>query len=105
LATLGSELANVDDVGAPLYIPVQAFQRIGRVQPDAVLRGQGHGGKHVLLGGIHSGAELGPAAAELVGNMAPGLSSGCMAGLEEDLADRGSNDCVLALGHVRLRCA
>lgn len=70
-----------------------------------LLLGEGHVCEHVLLGSVHAGAKLRPSGAELVGDVTPGLGSGGMIGLEEDLPDRGGNDGVLALRHVRQRVA
>jgi putative transposase len=70
------------------------------VQLHPVLLGEGHVGEHVMLGVVHAGAELRPAGAQLVGDLAPDLCRGSVVGLEEDLADSGGNNSVLALGHV-----
>ncbi|BBB12243.1 hypothetical protein SPYCA_1501 [Sphingopyxis sp. FD7] len=53
-----------------------------------------------MLGFIHAGAKLRPAGAQLVGNLTPDLCRSGMIGLEEDLADGGGNNGVLALGNV-----
>lgn len=53
-----------------------------------------------MLGVVHAGAQLRTAGAQLVGDLAPDLRRGGVVGLEEDLADCGSNDGVLALGHI-----
>jgi aryl-alcohol dehydrogenase-like predicted oxidoreductase len=66
--------------------------RLGVAKLDAVLLGEGHVSEHAVLGAIHAGTELGPAAAELVSDIAPVLGGRGMVGLEEDLADRGSDD-------------
>jgi hypothetical protein len=78
---------DADDIGPALHLLVQAFERIGAVQLDPVLFGEGHIGEHVVLGGIHAGAQLGPAAAQLIRDMTPGLGRGGMVGLQEDLTD------------------
>lgn len=59
------------------------------MQRHPVLLGECHVGEHIVLGGIHAGFELRPAGAQLVGDLAPDLSSGAMIGLDEDLPDRG----------------
>jgi hypothetical protein len=67
---------DADNIGAALHLLFQPFERIGRVELGAVLLGKGQLGEHVVLGGVHAGAELRPAGAELVGDVAPGLG-GC----------------------------
>ena len=52
---------------------------------------------------LHQRSELGPAPAQLVGDMAPGLVSGICIGLRESLTDRRGYDGVLALRDVRQR--
>jgi hypothetical protein len=43
------------------------------VQLGAVLGRKGHVGEHVMLAVIHQRGKLGPARAQLVGDMPPGL--------------------------------
>jgi hypothetical protein len=62
-----------DNVSPPFYFFVQPLQRIGRVQLGAVLAWEGHVGQHVVLALVHQRGELGPARAELVGDLPPGL--------------------------------
>src|SRR3989344_5544517 len=57
-------------------------------------------GEHVGFGLVHAGAELGPTGAQLVGDLSPDLRCAFLIGLKEDLADRGGDDSVLALGHI-----
>jgi hypothetical protein len=54
-----------------------------------------------VLAVVHQCGELGPARAELIGNMPPSLVRRLSVGLQEGLADRGGNHRVLALLHVR----
>ena len=72
---------DANDVCPALHLPVQPFERIGRVQLGAVLRGKGDVGEHVRLGVVHAGAQLGPACAQLVGDVPPGLDRGGVVGL------------------------
>jgi hypothetical protein len=64
---------------------------------------EGEVGEHVRLGLVHQRAELGPAGAQLVGNVPPGLGGAGVVGPDEGLPDRGRNHGVLALGHVSER--
>jgi hypothetical protein len=54
-----------------------------------------------MLAVIHQCGELGPAPAQLVGHMTPGLVRGIGIGLREGLADGGGDHRVLAFGRVR----
>jgi hypothetical protein len=57
-------------------------------------------GEHVLLAVVHELAELGPAGAELVGDVAPGLPGAVLIGLQEGLAQRRGDDRLLPLACV-----
>ncbi len=96
---------DADDVGPSLHLLVQALQGVGAVQLDAVLAREGHVGEHVLLGLVHQRAELRPAAAELVGDVAPGLAGALAVGLDEGLADGGGDHGVLAARSIGERVA
>ena len=67
-ASLGED---ADDLGATLDLAVEAFQRVGRVQLDAVLRREAHVGEHVGLSLVHQDGELWQLGPELVGDAAP----------------------------------
>ena len=54
-----------------------------------------------MLAVIHQRGKLGPARAQLVGDMPPGLMRRGGIGLQKGLADRGGDHRVLSLGHVR----
>src|ERR1700730_6319409 len=73
--TMASSLGNADDLGAPFDLAVEALQRVGGVQLDAVLGREGHVGEHIGLGLVQEGGELRKLGAQLVGDPAP-LSSG-----------------------------
>jgi hypothetical protein len=47
------ECPNADDIGAPLHLFVQAFDRVRGVQLGTVLAWEGHVGQHVVLAGVH----------------------------------------------------
>ncbi len=91
---------DADHIGAALHFLVQAFQRIGAVELDPVLLGEGHVGEHVVLGIVHASAELWPAGAQLISDLPPDLRRSGMVGLKEDLTDCSGNDGILALGHI-----
>ena len=67
----------------------------------AVLGREGHIGQDVMLAVVHQGGELGPTRPQLIGDMPPGLRRRLGIGLQESLADRGGDHCVLAFRHVR----
>jgi hypothetical protein len=92
---------DADDVGPPLHLLVEAFERIGAVQLGAVLGREGHVGQHIVFAVVHQRAKLGPAWPQLVGDVTPGLARGLGVGLQKGLADRRGNHRVLALRHVR----
>jgi hypothetical protein len=71
------------------------------MQFGAVLSREGHVGENVVLAVVHEHAELGPPRPELVGDVAPGLMRDRGIGLQNGLADRGSNRRVLALRDMR----
>jgi hypothetical protein len=79
---------------------VEVFEPVGAVQFGAALSGEGHLGEGVLLTVVHPRGELGPTAAQLVGEVAPSLVRGVGAGFLEDLADRSGNHGVVALRGV-----
>jgi hypothetical protein len=58
-----------------------------------------------MLALVHQRRELGPARPELVGDLAPGLLRRLPIGLQEGLAQGGSDHGVLGLGHVGERVA
>src|SRR6516165_7468734 len=66
-----------------------------------MLSREGQVGQHVVLAVVHQRGELGPTPAQLVGDMAPGLMRSVSIGLQEGLADRGSDHGVLALRNMR----
>ena len=70
-------------------------------QLGAVLAGEDHVSQHVVLAVVHQHREFGPARAQLIGNMPPGLVCCLCVGLQKSLADRSGNHGVLAPGHVR----
>ncbi len=90
-----------DDVGAPLHLLVQAFDGIGAVQPGAVLAGKGQTGQHVMLGLVPEVGQPGPARAQLIRRLAPGLAGMGAAGLIECLADHGGDGSVLTARDMR----
>ena len=53
---------------------VQAFQRVSGMQLGPVLGWESHIGEHVMLAFVHQRGELGPALAELIGDMSPSLA-------------------------------
>lgn len=71
---------------------------------DPVLAWEGHVGEHVLLGLVHQRAELGPAPAQLVGDVAPGFAGALAVRLDESLADGCGDHGVLAARHMGERC-
>ena len=78
---------------------------IRAVQLGAVLAREGHIGQDVMLAGVHQVGELGPARAQLLGDLAPGLAGMGAIGLIEGLADRGRDDGVLAARDMGQRVA
>ncbi len=95
---------DADDIGPPLHLLVEALQWVRGMQLHPVLAGEAHAGQHVRLVRamaltVHERPELGPAGAELVGDMPAGLRCGLVVGQKEGLADRRGHDGVLALGH------
>lgn len=54
-----------------------------------MVSGEGHVGQDIRFGVVHKLAELGPARAELVGDVAPGGGGAGVVGLDEGLPDRG----------------
>ena len=62
---------------------------------------EGHGGQHVVLALVHQRGELWPMAAQLVGDVPPGLVRRLGIGLQEGLTDCGGDHRVLALRDVR----
>ena len=79
---------------------VQTLDRVRAVQLCAVLAREGHVGQHVMLAGVHEIGQLGPARAQLLGHLAPGLAGMGAVWLVEGLADGGGDDGVLAAGDV-----
>ena len=72
------------------------------VQLGAVLGREGHVGQHVVLAVVHQRRRAwASVAAELIGDMPPGLMRGLGIGLQESLADRGGDHGVLAFRHMR----
>ena len=70
------------------------------MQLGAVLGRKGDKGQHVVLAVIHQRRKLGPAPAELISNMPPGLMCHLGIALQESLADRGGDHGVLTFRHV-----
>lgn len=64
------------------------------------LGGEAGAGEHASLRFVHTGTELWPAGARLVGGLAPDLGGSLLIRLQEDLPDRGGGHGVLALGYV-----
>lgn len=54
-----------------------------------------------MLGLVHERSELRPPRAELIGDVAPGLSGALAVGLNEGLPDRRRDHGVLTLRHMR----
>jgi len=89
-------LTNANHLGAALDLAVDAFDRIGAVELDPMLPGEGHVGQHVGLGLVHDGGELGHLGADLVGN-GPPLADGRLRGLvREGRSDEGAGDATSA---------
>jgi hypothetical protein len=83
---------DADDLGAALDFAIDALDRVGRVQLDAMLPGESHVGQHVGLGLVHDGGELGHLGADLVGDGAP-LAAGSLGSLlREGSGDEGAGD-------------
>ena len=68
------------------YILVEALDRVRAVKLGAVRPREGHVGEDVVLIGIHEFRQLGPARAQLLGDLPPGLASVVAVGLVEGLA-------------------
>ncbi|SNT37473.1 hypothetical protein SAMN05421763_11284 [[Luteovulum] sphaeroides subsp. megalophilum] len=88
------------DIGAALHLLVKAFKWVGAVQLGAVLAGERHVGQHVMLAGVHQVRQLGPAGADLLRDMAPGIASVLAIGLFERLPDRCRDNRMLAFGDM-----
>src|SRR6516165_3030325 len=71
------------------------------MQLGAVLCWEGHVGQHVVLAVVYQRGELGPARAQLIGDVPPGLVCSAGVGLQEGLTDCGGDHGVLALGYMR----
>ena len=59
-----------------------------------------HVGEHVMFGLVEQGGDLAKARAELIGNVAPGLSGSLAIGLDEDLANGSRDNRLLAFRHM-----
>ena len=70
-----------------------------------MLRRERHVGEDVVLAVVHQRGQLWPAGPELVGDLAPGLPSVVLVGLQEGLAQGRGDHRVLALRHVGERVA
>ena len=53
-----------------------------------------------MFGIVEQGGDLAKAWAELIGDVAPGLSGGLAIGLDEDLPNCGRDDTLLAFRHM-----
>ena len=73
------------------------------MQLGPILARERHVGQHVVLAGVHQVGELGPARAQLLGDLAPGLPGMGPVGLVEGLPDRGRDDGVLTARDVGQR--
>jgi hypothetical protein len=96
---------DADHIGPPFNLLVQAFQRVSGMQLGPVLGRESHVGEHVMLAVVHQRGELGPARAQLIGDMPPSIVRRLGIGLQKGLPDRSGDHRVLALGHVRERIA
>ena len=86
IPAIGSkECPRAHDVGAALHLLVQSFDRVRGMELGRVLAREGHVGQHVVLTGVHEVGELGPAGAELLGDLAPCLTGMGAVGLVEGL--------------------
>jgi hypothetical protein len=88
---------DADDLAASLDLAIEAFERIGGVQLDAMLGGEAHVGQDVGLGIVHQGGKLGDAGPELIGDLPPLLAGGFGVVLGEGGADPGLDDPALGL--------
>ena len=59
-----------------------------------------HVGEYIMFGIIEQSGDLAKARAELIGNVAPGLSGSLAIGLNEDLPNCGRDDTLLAFRHM-----
>ena len=62
---------DADDIGAPLDLAVQSFERVGGMQLGPVSGREVHVGQHIGLGFVHEGGEFRQFGAQLVGDLAP----------------------------------
>ena len=76
---------DADDIRAPFDLLIASFEWICAVRLGAMLGGKGHERQHVVLAVVHRRRRLGPAGAELVGDLPPGRSGGGAIGLQESL--------------------
>ena len=91
---------DADDFAASLDLAVEPLQRVGGVQPGAMLGGEAHVGEHIDLGLIHEGGEFGHAGPGLIGDVTPLLAGGGGIVLGEGGADPGGDDAALGLAGV-----
>ena len=99
-ANAGFIREDADDIGAAFNFLIQALYRVCRVQLATVGLRIVHIGEHVMFGLVEQGGDLAKARAELIGNVAPGLSGGLAIRLDEDLANSGRDDTLLAFRHM-----
>src|SRR5262249_39368450 len=90
-----------DNVSSSFDFFIEAFEGVGAVQFGAVLGREGQVGQHIMLAIVHQRGELGPASAQLVGDVAPGLLRSISIGLQKSLTDSGGDHGVLALRDMR----
>ncbi len=62
---------DADDLGAPLDLAVEAFERVGAVELGPVLGRERHVGQYVRFGLVHQNGKLRHLWAKLVGDAAP----------------------------------
>nr|WP_246587992.1 hypothetical protein [Paracoccus bogoriensis] len=82
------ECPNADDGGAALHLLAQPLDRVRAVKLGAVLAREEHQGQNVVLANVHQVGEPGPARAQFLGHLAPGLSGMGAIGLVEGLPER-----------------
>ncbi len=94
-----------NNVGAPLDLGVDAFERVRRFELRSVRFRKMHECQHVVTGVVEHDCELGELRAELVRNDRPLLSSRLDALLRKDGVDERENDLPLVLAGVGERVA